>query len=140
MRNIPVNAVHRSRWICELNIKKILILKMALRGLFYFLKYFFKLLITPCQRHVIYRWNEVSPLHCVPLVCFATLRTASTETYDDLEIKTRGLFVCWLLYIIYSKNTNKMLPHFKNAANPYLRNFLRNSKRIVHDEPLTLLY
>lgn len=35
---------------------------MALRGLFYFLKYFFKLLTTPCQRHVIYRWNEVSPL------------------------------------------------------------------------------
>lgn len=31
-----------------------------------------------------------------------------------------------------------MLSHFKNATNSYLRNFLRNSKRIVHDEPLTL--
>lgn len=49
----------------------------------------------------------------------------------------RGLFLV-SLYIIYSENTNKMLSHFKNAPNSYLRNFLRNSKRIVHDEPLTL--
>nr|DAJ61088.1 MAG TPA: hypothetical protein [Caudoviricetes sp.] len=31
-----------------------------------------------------------------------------------------------------------MLAHFKNAPNSSSRNFLRNSKRIVHDEPLTL--
>ena len=63
--------------------------------------------------------------------------TASAETYNKhitAPKLIRGLFV----YIIYIKNTNKMLSHFTNAPNSYLRNFLRNSKRIVHDEPLTL--
>lgn len=66
--------------------------------------------------------------------------TASTETYDThitAPKLIRGLFLV-SLYIIYSENTNKMLAHFTNASNSYLRNFLRNSKRIVHDESLTL--
>ena len=59
---------------------------------------------------------------------------SNTKQYITAPKLIRGLFV----YIIYIKNTNKMLAHFKNAPNSYLRNFLRNSKRIVHDEPLTL--
>lgn len=73
---------------------------MALRGLFYFLTYFFKLLTTPCQRHVIYRWNEVSPLHCVSLVCFATLRTASAKTYITAPKLIRGLFLFTMCNIV----------------------------------------
>lgn len=46
--------------------------------------------------------------------------TASAETYNDLEINS-GSFC---LYIIYIKNTNKMLAHFTNAPNSYLRNLL----------------
>lgn len=49
--------------------------------------------------------------------------TASAETYNNLEIKTRGLFV-YIYNILYIKNTNKMLAHFKNAPNSYLRNLL----------------
>lgn len=47
-----------------------------------------------------------------------------TKQYITAPKLIRGLFVYWLLYIIYSKNTNKMLAHFKNAPNSYLRNLL----------------
>ena len=59
-----------------------------------------------------------------------------TKQYITAPKLIRGLFV-YIYNIIYIKNTNKMLAHFTNAPNSYLRNFLRNSKRIVHDEPLT---
>ena len=52
--------------------------------------------------------------------------TASTETYNThitAPKLIRGLFIIGL-YIIYIKNTNKMLSHFKNATNSYLRNLL----------------
>lgn len=76
-------------------------------------------------------------LRSASMLRYATHRSRYETIYNDLEL-IRGLFFC--LYNIYIKNTNKMLAHFKNAPNSYLRNFLRNSKRIVHDEPLTLLY
>lgn len=49
MSNIPVNVVHRSRWICVLNIKKNTYIKNGPSGSFLFSEIFFYFLNNSCS-------------------------------------------------------------------------------------------